>query len=184
MNKTSDKLNLEHFRIIVDTVFDASDPTLMASQMTQLIVSAMAVKGASVFVVNPGKEELEILATEGLSLDYRNKGPILTDQSIKLTPNLKPVIVADTRASDQLQYPEKADQEGIRSIVSLPVNLRGKIIGALRIYHAEPWQISDNDLALLNLMTRYLGMALRYFRLAAAVRCTRETLNEIHPVWL
>ena len=184
MNKISNRLDLEHFKLIVDTVFDASDPTLMASQMTQLIVSAMAVKGASIFVVNPGKEELEILATEGLSLDYRNKGPILTDQSIRLATNLKPVIVADTQTSDQLQYPEKAEKEGIRSIVSLPVNLRGKIIGALRIYHAEPWQVSDTDLMYLALMTRYLGMALRYFRLASAVRCTKDTLKDIHPIWL
>jgi len=181
---TSHKLDLDHFKLIVDAVFDVNNPTLMASRTAQLLVSVMGVKGASIFAVNPRKEALEIMATEGLSIEYINKGPILTDQSIRLTPNLKPVIIEDTRVGDQLQYPEKASQEGIRSIVSLPVNLRGKIIGALRVYHSDPWKISDQDLVYLKLLTRYIGMALRYFRLAAVVQCTKDTFEDIHPVWL
>ncbi len=178
------KLDLVHFKLIVDTVFDANNPTTMGAQFTQLLVSALGVKGASIFVVNPKSEALEILATEGLSLDYLNKGPILTDQSIKLAPNLESVIIEDTRKSTLLQYPEKAEQEGVRSIVSLPVNLKGKIIGALRVYHEEPWQVSDQDLTYLNLLTRYLGMALRYFRLATVVQCTKDTLEDLHSIWL
>ena len=178
------KFDLVHFKLIVDTVFDANNPTLMGTQFTQLLVSALGVKGASIFVVNPKSDALEILATEGLSIDYLNKGPILTDQSIKLAPNLKSVIIEDTTKSTLLQYPEKAEQEGIRSIVSLPVNLKGKIIGALRVYHKDPWKVSDQDLTYLNLLTRYLGMALRYFRLAAVVQCTKDGLDDIHPIWL
>ncbi|HCY85583.1 MAG TPA: GAF domain-containing protein [Desulfobacteraceae bacterium] len=178
------RFELSHLKLIVDTVFDANNPTIMGTQFTQLLVSALGVKAASVFVVNPGKDALEILATEGLSINYLNKGPILTDQSIRLPDNLKPVIITDTRNSDRLQYPKKAEEEGIRSIVSLPVNLRGKIIGALRVYHSEPWQVSERDLATLNLLTRYLGMALRYFRLATAVNGVKDTIDDIHPIWL
>ncbi len=178
------KIDLEKYKLIVETVFDANNPTILGSQVTLLLVSTMGVKGASIFVVNPGTESLEILATEGLSIGYVNKGPILVDKSIKLPLNLKPVIITDTSGSDLLQYPEKAKKEGIRSIVSLPVNLRGKIIGALRIYHSEPWQVSELELSYLRLLTLNIGMALRYFRLSAAVQCTKDILDEIHPIWL
>lgn len=184
MTVSENKLELEHYKMIVDAVFDMNNPTLMASRTTQLLVSAMGVKGATIFAVNPRKEALEVMATEGLSIEYINKGPILTDQSIRLAPNLKSVIIEDTQTSDELQYPDKAEQEGIRSIVSLPVKLRGKIIGALRIYHSEPWQVSAQDLDYLNLLTRYIGMALRYFRLATVIQCTMDTFDDIHPVWL
>jgi len=178
------KIDLEKYKLIVETVFDAKNPSTMGSQVTHLLVTTMGVKGASIFVVNPGTEALEILATEGLSIGYVNKGPILVDKSIKLASNLKPVIITDTKASDRLQYPEKAEKEGIRSIVSLPINLRGKIIGALRIYHSESWDISDRELSYLRLLTLDLGMALRYFRLSAVVQCTKDLLDEIHPIWL
>jgi len=178
------KIDLEKYKLIVETVFDATNPAIMGSQTTHLLVSTMGVKGASIFVVNPGTESLEILATEGLSMAYVNKGPILVDKSIKLSSNLKPVIIADTIDSDQLQYPEKAETEGIRSIVSLPINLRGKIIGALRVYHSEPWEVSESELSFFRLLTLNIGMALRYFRLSSVVQCTKDTLDEIHPVWL
>ncbi len=178
------KIGLERYKLIVETVFDANNPSIMGSQVTHLLVSTMGVKGASIFVVNPGTEALEVLATEGLSLEYVNKGPILVDKSIKLSSNLKPVIITDTKGSDSLQYPEKAEKEGIRSIVSLPINLRGKIIGALRIYHSEPWEITDLELSYLRLLTLNIGMALRYFRLSAVVQCTKDLLDEIHPIWL
>lgn len=182
---TSDgKINLEQYKLIVETIFDANTPILMGAQVTHLLVSTMGIKGASVFIVNPRSEILELLATEGLSLAYTRKGPILVDQSLKLPSNLKPVIISDTEGSDRLQYPEKAEREGIRSIVSLPVNLRGKIIGALRLYHSEPWSVSELELSFLRLLTLNIGMALRYFRLAAVVKSTKDTLDEIHPIWL
>lgn len=178
------KIDLERIKLIVDTIFDATNPTILGSQLTHLLVTTMGVKGASIFVVNPVSEELEILATEGLSIGYVNKGPILVDKSIKLASNLKPVIISETENSDQLQYPEKAKEEGVRSIVSIPVNLRGKIIGSLRIYDSSPWEITNLELTCLELLTRYIGMALRYFRLASAIQCTKDTLEEIHPIWL
>ncbi len=178
------KLDLKKYKLIVDTIFDATNPTILGSQMTHLLVMTMGIKGASIFVVNSATEELEILATEGLSIDYVNKGPILVDKSIKLPSNLKPVLIADTEDSDQLQYPEKAKKEGVRSIVSIPINLKGKIIGALRIYHSEPWEITDQELSYLELMTRCIGMALRYFRLASVIQCTKDTMKAIHPIWL
>ena len=178
------KLDLEKYKLIVDIIFDATDPTILGSQLAHLLVTVIGVKGASIFVVNPVAEELELLATEGLSIEYVNKGPILVDQSIKLSSNLRHVIIADTEESDQLQYPEKAKEEGVRSIVSIPINLKGKIIGALRIYHSEPWEITDQELSYLELMTRCIGMALRYFRLASVIQCTRDTMKAIHPIWL
>ena len=182
--KHEQKLDLEKYKLIVDTIFDATDPTILGSQLTNLLVTVVGVKGASIFVVNPVAEELELLATEGLSIEYVNKGPILVDQSIKLSSNLKPVIITDTEKSDQLQYPEKAKNEGVRSIVSIPINLKGKIIGALRLYHSETWEITDQELSYLELMTRCIGMSLRYFRLASVIQCTKDTMEAIYPIWL
>lgn len=178
------KINLPGYQLIVETIFDADNPSIMGSQVTHMLVSVMGVKGASVFVVNPLEESLEVLATEGLSINYVNKGPILVGKSIKLLHNLKPVIIPDTSLSDQLQYPEKAREEGVRSIVSLPVNLKGKIIGALRLYHSQPWEVTDQELVFLKLLSRQIGMGLRYFRLSAAVHSVKVNLDEIHPIWL
>jgi len=180
----NDKIGLEEYKLILETAFEANDPIVLGSQLANLLVTTMGIKGASILVINPKTDELEILATEGLSISYVNKGPILVDKSIKLESNLTPVIIPDIKKTKLLQYPEKAENEGIRSIVSLPVNLRGKIIGAMRIYHSEPWDLSERELSYLKLLAISLGMALKYFRLSAVIRSTKDMLDAIHPIWL
>lgn len=178
------KIDLDKYKIILQSGFEASDASIMGDQLTHLLVTLLEVKGASVFVVNPKTEELELLSYEGLSMAYVNKGPILVDKSIKLASNLEPVIIKDARKSTGLQYPEKAEAEGIQSIVSFPVTLNGKIIGALRIYHSEPWDVSETEQTYLNLLTHSIAMSLKYYRLSSVVQSTRELFNEIHPIWL
>lgn len=181
---TSQKMDLETFKIIVETVFEADNPETMGSQLTRLLIGGMDIKGTAFFIVNPIKEELELLCAEGLSSDYKRKGPVIVDKSISLVANQEPVIIEDTFQTDLLQYPENAQDEGIRSIISLPIKLKGKIIGALRLYHSEPWQVSLQDLGYLTLLTKNIAMALKYFRLAAAVKSAKESLEGVHSIWL
>lgn len=178
------KIDLETFTLIIETVFDADTPETMGSRLTWLLVGGLEIKGAAFFIVNPIREELEMLAAEGLSTDYKKKGPILVDKSIKLEPNLEPVIIEDVHKSGRLQYPEKAQKEGIKAIVSLPIKSKDLIIGALRLYHSDTWAITKEDLAYLQILTKNLAMALKYFRLSSAVLSTKEILEKIHPVWL
>lgn len=178
------RINLEAYKFIVETLTESDNLTIMGSKITTLLIGATGVKGATIFILNTEKEELEILATEGLSPSYVNKGPILVDKSIKLESNLTPLIIRDTENTDKLQYPEKAIKEGIRAIVSLPINIRGKVIGALRMYHSDVWELSEEETTYLQLLTHNIGMALMYFRLSTAVQTIKETVNEIHPIWL
>jgi len=178
------KIDLDLYKLIVSTLTESDDIESMSSELTQFIVGAMGVKGATIFILNSGRDELEILATEGLSIDFVNKGPILVDKSIKLESNREPVVIRDAETSDRLQYPEKARDEGIRSIVSFPINVRGKTIGSFRVYHSEVWEITGQELSFLQVLSQNIGMALMYFRLSSAVQAVKDTVDEIHPIWL
>lgn len=180
----SDKINLEIYKLMVRTIAQTAGIEVMANQLCQLLVGTTGVKGASLFVLDPDRAELTLLASAGLSSDYTQKGPILVDAAIDLQANREPVVVSDTENSRQLQYPEKARAEGVRAIVSYPITVRGKIVGALRLYSADPWQISDNDIAFLELLAHTMGLALMHSRIATALSAISETVGEIHPIWL
>jgi GAF domain-containing protein len=178
------KITLEIYQILVQTISSASHLDEMADRLTQLLAGSLGIKGASIFIINPELEALELVSSAGLSLDYINKGPILVDQSIKIGSNREPVVIPDTAASDRLQYPEKAEQEGVRAIVSYPIVVREKLIGSLRLYHSEKWEISADDLRLVEALSQTVGLALLCYRLASAVGNVKDTVNDIHPIWL
>lgn len=178
------KISFEIYQLFVQTISQAKNIETMGHNLVQLIVSALEIKGATIFVLDPESEELEVLASAGLSMNYIHKGPILVDKSIKFGANRTPVVISDVETSDELQYPEKAREEGVRAIVSYPINMRGKIIGSLRLYHKDVWEISEEDKMFIEVTTGSLGIALMYFRVATAVSEIKETVNDIHPIWL
>jgi GAF domain-containing protein len=177
-------INLEIYKVLIQTINEAADLDVMAQTLTQILVGALGIKGAAIYILDPVREELELLASAGLSVDYVNKGPILVDKSIKITSNREPVVVSDTTTSDKLQYPKKAVEEGVRAIISHPILMRGKLVGSLRLYNSRQWQPSSEEMVFVEMLSQNLGMALMYFRVANAVATVKETINDIHPVWL
>jgi len=125
-----------------------------------------------------------LFSSVGLSQDYVNKKPILVDKSIRVGANREAVIISDTEVSNALQYPEKVREEGVRAIILYPITMRSKIIGSLRLFHQDVWEISEHDKLFINATTQSLGLALMYFRVANAVLNVKETVNDIHPIWL
>jgi GAF domain-containing protein len=182
--QTANTIDIEVFKTITRAISHSHDPEVMADHLTQLLVAATGIKGCTIFALNPQSDELEVMSSFGLSAEYLNKGPVLSEKSIQGVRRGEPIVVHDISESDLLQYPENARAEGIRAVVSVPILLYGRVIGALRLYHAEPWDISDTDLDFLLVLGEHVGLALTYVRLVTALNAVRDVVGEIHGVWL
>ena len=179
-----EKIDIDVFKVVTRAIAEADNLELLTGRLSQLLVAALGIKGCSIFAINHETEELEILGSFGLSVGYVNKGPVLSAKSIARTVKGEPIVVTDTSNSDLLQYPQEAMVEGVRAVVSLPITLHGRVIGALRLYHYDVWEVSDRDLDSLMLLSEIIGLALMYTRLRNALLSVKETTNEIHAVWL
>ena len=179
-----EKIDINIFKVVFRAMAQSDNLEIMANHLTQLLVAALEIKGCTIFALNPESEELEVLASFGLSMSYVNKGPILTDKSIAETSSAKPTVIRDVHDSDRLQYPEDAKKEGIGAIVSIPIKFSGKVIGALRLYHQEVWDISDEDIDSLLVLAENIGLAMTYTRVLKALRTIKYTIDDIHGLWL
>ena len=180
----NNRIDVGVLKLLFDAITGSNQLETMANRLTQLIVGTLGIKGATIFIVNPEFDALEILASSGLSINYINKGPVLVDKSIKLASNREPIVISDVSKSDRLQYPENAKAEGIESIVSIPITLHGVIVGAMRLYDSAPWEVSEHDMEYLQVLAQNLGITMMYFRLANALLAVKENVDTIHSVWL
>ena len=178
------KIDIDTFKVVTHAVAQSDNLEIMTNHLAQLLVGMLNIKGCSIFVRNVDADEMEPVATFGLSIQYVNKGPVLSEKSISRTIRGEPIVISDTRDTDLLQYPKEAQQEGIRSIVSLPIQLYGRVIGALRLYHREVLEMNQPELDSLMLLAEIIGLAMTYTRLLNAMRGVKEAVEEIHPVWL
>ncbi len=122
-------------------------------------------KGCTLMLLDEKGEQLEVMASFGLSDHYVKKGPLSADKSIFETLKGKPVIIEDATSDPRVQYPREAKQEGIASIVSLPIILREKVVGVLRLYTAVPCRFAQDDIEFLSAVALQSGLAIENAKL-------------------
>ena len=108
-------------------------------------VKILQIKGCSILLLDKTHHRLVNSASYGLSTAYLKKGPLDSEKSIVESLNGTPVMVMDAQHDDRIQYPEAAKAEGIASILSVPMSVRDRIIGVLRIYTATPREFTDAE---------------------------------------
>jgi signal transduction protein with GAF and PtsI domain len=177
-----EKIDIDIFKVVFRAIAESDNLEIMAHHLTQLLVAALEIKGCTLFAIGPETEELEILASSGLSMKYLNKGPLLTGKSIGATLKREAVVIRDVKTTDRLQYPEDARNEGIGAIISVPIIFDKRTIGALRLYHHKAWEISEKDVDSLLVLAENIGLAMTYTELLNTVKTIRSTLKDIEPI--
>jgi signal transduction protein with GAF and PtsI domain len=178
-------LNYETLLKVTKAISHSKDPQEVVLMTVDSIKTALDVKGCTVFLINKSTNELEVAASFGLSNDYINKGPVSALKSIAQSLEDGPIAIYDVKDDPRLQYPEEAVKEGISSILSVPIVAGGQITGALRVYTAEPWEFTIDDVNFVQAMAYMAGMAMdmaRTMRDPKSYKSKRRTPYEGVPV--
>jgi len=176
-----DKITIDIFKVVAKAVAESDNLPIMLNHLAQLLVAALEIKGCSIFVLDLEREELEPLVSFGLSPAYQRKGILRADQSVGCTLRGEPVIIRDVRGSDSLQYPDAAREEGIAAIVSMPIFFLQEVIGVLRLYHHEVWDISEQDVDSLLILGENIGMAMMFTRLLNSLQGIKRSVEDLPP---
>ncbi|MFH2012772.1 MAG: GAF domain-containing protein [Pseudomonadota bacterium] len=158
-------MNYETLLKITNNIVSYKDPAEVASLIVESVKNALDAKGCALLLFNRKTHELEVAKSKGLSEEYLNKGPLSSMRSIANSLKDGPVAIYDVMDDPRIQYPEEAKKEGIASILSVPIIVRKNPIGALRVYTAEPWEATLDDVNFVQALATIAGMALEISRL-------------------
>ncbi len=158
-------MNYETLLKITKAMSMSKNPQEVISLTVKSIKKSLDIKGSALFLVNPNNNELELVASDGLSREYLNKGPLSALKSIAESLQDGPVAIYDVRDDPRIQYPEAAKKEGIASILSVPIYVRGEIIGNMRVYTSQPWEFTLEDVNFLQALAQMSGIIIDMCRL-------------------
>ncbi len=126
----------------------------------QEIAKAVDVKACSLFWLNFETQELELLATHGLSRAYVSKGALQLDRSLPKVVEGETVFVTDAGRDMRVQYPEAAGREGIVSILSIPIFVMERVRGVLRLYSSGTRTYSPDEIEFVKALAEMGGIAI------------------------
>lgn len=131
---------------VASAVNSTLDPTAVLQAIVRNAAEAMGAKGCSLMLLSPDRRELRTSESYGLSKRYERKGPLSADLSIPEALQGRPVAVLDAGTDYRVQYRAEAVEEGIASMLSVPVRHRAEVIGVMRIYTSEPREFTPHDI--------------------------------------
>ena len=111
----------------------------------------MGSKICSLMLLDEEKQELVIKATQSLSEHYRTKPPIKVGESVvgRVVQKKVPITVRDVTRESGYKYPEIAKAEGLRSLVSVPMMIKNRVIGVLNCYTTTEHEFGEEEIQLL-----------------------------------
>jgi len=155
---------------------------LYLEELLRLIVNVtaeiMGSKICSLMLVDPQKKELVIKATQSVSEDYNKKPNIKLGEGIagRVALENKPICVLDVRKDKRYLNQEIARKEGLVSLASVPLAVKGRVIGVLNCYTSKKHRFTKSELAVLSTLANQTAIAIENAELDIRVRSAEEEL--------
>lgn len=136
------------------------------------IAKAMQVKACLLRLLDADTGHLRLSAVYGLSSEYLAKGPVNVVNSQIDSEALRgtPVYVPDVRNDPRFQYKDAARQEGLVSVLSVPLEVHGEAIGVMRVYTTTQMNFTEDDIQFLSVLASLAALAIENARLYESVR--------------
>lgn len=109
---------------------------------------ALSTDRASIRLLDETGERLPMVASYGLSRAYQDKGQVeLSRSPLDREAVAGRAVLIDHAVSDpRIQYPREVAEEGIGSILVVPILGRGGPLGVLRVYASQPGRFGVEDI--------------------------------------
>jgi signal transduction protein with GAF and PtsI domain len=140
------------------------------------VTQVMDLKGSAIRLLDPSKRTLELVASRGLSKNYIKKGPVDADQSIADAMEGKTISVYNVIEDPRAQYPKEAQEEGIASIISVPLRIKGRVIGVMRLYTPEPREFKEEEISFVETLAETGAIAIENARMYERIKKDYEAI--------
>ncbi|MEJ2212114.1 MAG: GAF domain-containing protein, partial [Anaerolineae bacterium] len=151
----------------------------MLEQVLEATVREMWLKAASIRLLDPKGQALHLVAAYGLSEAYLAKGMVHLAQSSVDQRVLQgsAVVLHDVEHEAGFEYPAEAAREGIRSVLAVPLQLRDRTLGVMRVYSARPRHFGPVAARFLTSAADLVALAIENAELYAALQTRYEDMK-------
>ena len=133
----------------------------------------------SIMLIDEKTKTLVLRATQSMSDVYNKKPSLKIGEGIagKVALMNKPMTVYDVGVSPEYKYKDIAKKEGLKSLLSVPLAIKGKVIGVLNNYTPKPHKFTKNEVDVLMSVANQAAMAIENAELMVKTKVVQEELE-------
>lgn len=152
-------------------------------ELLRLIVNVTAEvmnsKICSLMVVDHDKRELVIRATQSVSEGYNKKPNIRWGDGIagRVAKENKPYVVSELSKEPRYMNQAIAEKESLVSLASVPLSVKGKVVGVMNCYTSRKHDFTKPEMAILTTLANQAALAIENAELAVRAHSAEEALQ-------
>jgi len=156
---------------------------LYLEDILRLIVTVTAQvmnsKICSLMLLDEKDEKLIIRATQSISEEYNKKPPLQVGEGIagKVVKESRPIAVFDVMERTEYKYKDIAKKEGLKSLLCVPLSVKGRTIGVINCYTSRPHKFSKMEIDVLTTVANQAAIAIENTELMVKTRVIQEELE-------
>ncbi len=156
---------------------------LYLEDILKLIVTVSAEimnsKICSLSLVDTKTGALILKATQSMSEAYNKKPPLHLGEGIagKVARDNKPQAVFDITKEQEYKYKDIAKKEGLRSLLSVPLSVKGRVIGVLNNYTSRPHKFTSEEVDILTSVANQAAIVIENSELIVKTKVIQEELE-------
>ena len=122
---------------------------------------------------------LVLKATQSMSESYNKKPPLRLGEGIAGRAALenKPQVVYDISKEPEYKYKDIAKREGLRSLLCVPLYVKGRLIGVLNNYTSKPHRFTGEEIDILTTVANQAAIVIENAELMVKTRIIQEELE-------
>lgn len=153
--------NTKMFSDLAAAIASSLDIKTILQTLAEEVSRALNIKASSIRLLNDNRDMLQLAASYGLSEKYLDKMIVSAEKSITEALNGKPVMIVDVAADKTVRRRKEKQEEGIVSILSVPIRAGEEVIGIFRLYSGERREFTADEIMLVAALANLGGLAIR-----------------------
>lgn len=156
---------------------------LYLEDILKLIVTVTAEimnsKICSLSLVDEKSGTLLLKATQSMSEAYNKKAPLKIGEGIagKVAKENKPLAVYDISKELEYKYKDIAKKEGLKSLLSVPLSVKDRVIGVLNNYTSRPHKFTKEEIDILTTVANQAAIVIENAELMVKTRIIQDELE-------
>jgi two-component system, NtrC family, sensor kinase len=167
---------------LTQAITSSLDPDEVLDLITRKVPEVLHVDAATIRLLDASGKNLMLRAAHGLSPAYLNRGTIDTEEPVFKALKGKPIIIADAVNDPRINYPEATRQEGIQTIVVVPIPIRGQVMGILRLLTKGPRTYSASEIDFVAALGAQCGICIENARIFKEQQIQLNYFKAIHEI--
>jgi len=149
--------------------------------VTEMAAQAMGAAVCSIFLLDESGEMLLLRSAKRTSSSYRPRPPLHVGEGVigQVVLTGKTAYIPDVRVDEQYLRAELAREEGLVSLLAVPLSVRERNIGVLNCYTNEVVHFTEEQLRLFVTLANQTALAIENARLVTNAAVVREMHHRI-----